>query len=521
MLKFELTEDGKWLRLTESSDVLELRQLQIFFTKKVKNYWLFKKKGWDGEIRFLYKNKFLPIGLWGELQRMGRKYGIEIQMDGIEKIFTSVEFDEFKAWIDEFFEGAEKPPRDYQIEAAYKIVRYRYSVQELATNAGKTLISFMAMAYLFNKGMVSKFLVIVPNATLVTQAVDDFREFEKHRTEKVGFKIRMLFSGAEKHQGTPNMVIGTFHSLVKKDDEFLESFDAVCCDETHQAHTSSIRAIMFKCTNLKFRFGMTGTLGDEEVADYFTIQSVIGPLVNKVSADFLFKNNYATPVEIRIIRMNYKDDGTRSLLAEKMRKRMEDDLIKIYNEEKEMVIASVDRLYFICDMIAKTSKNSLVLFQSVQEGYGRKIFDRIRQITSDKEVFYVDGDIDNELREEYKHRMKTGNNKILIASFKTFSTGISISNLHNVFLVESYKSEFVVRQSIGRMMRQHEDKDKAIIVDFVDDFSWKSKLNYMMKHSEERIKIYRGEGFPYKVMNIDIKDYSYNRRVNDQPISDI
>jgi superfamily II DNA or RNA helicase len=515
MIKFELTDDGKWFRLTESSDVLEFRQLQIFFTKKVKNYWLFKKKGWDGEIKFLYKNTFIPVGLWGEVQRMAKTYKIDVQLGGMDDIFLPVEFDEFKSWIDDFFKGAEKPPRDYQIDAAFKIIRYRYSVQELATNAGKTLIAFMAMGYLLSKGMASKFLMIVPNATLVMQAVEDFQEYESHRTEKVGLKIQMMYSGAEQKRHETNVLIGTFHSLVKKEQDFLEGFDCACVDETHQAHTSSIRTIMSKCNGLKFRFGMTGTLGDPEIADYFTIQSVIGPLVNKVSADFLFKNNYATPVEIRVIRMNYKDDGSRALLAEKLRKRMEDDPIKIYNEEKEMVLSSLDRLYFICDMIAKTSKNSLVLFQSVQEGYGRKIFDRIREITNDKEVFYVDGEIDNELREEYKHRMKTGNNKILIASFKTFSTGISISNLHNVFLVESYKSEFVVRQSIGRMMRLHDDKETAIIIDFVDDFSWKSKLNYMMKHSEERIKIYRGEKFPYKVMNIDIKDYSFNRRIND------
>ncbi len=100
--------------------------------------------------------------------------------------------------------------------------------------------------------------------------------------------------------------------------------------------------------------------------------------------------------------------------------------------------------------------------------------------------------------------MKTGTNRILVASFNTFSTGISIDNLHNIFLVESYKSERIVKQSIGRMMRKHDDKDVAIVVDFVDDFSYKGKLNHLMKHSVERISIYEKERFPYNVYTVDL-----------------
>ena len=180
------------------------------------------------------------------------------------------------------------------------------------------------------------------------------------------------------------------------------------------------------------------------------------------------------------------------------------DPVKVYNMEKSIVVHSHKRLAFVCDMIAKSTKNSLVLYQSVEDGYGKKIYERLREITSDKEVFYVDGKTSPELREEYKQRMKTGTNRILVASFNTFSTGISIDNLHNIFLVESYKSERIVKQSIGRMMRKHDDKDVAIVVDFVDDFSYKGKLNHLMKHSVERISIYEKERFPYNVYTVDL-----------------
>lgn len=505
MIKFALTEDKKWLRMISYDDILEFRQLQISFTKNVKNHWLYKKKGWNGEIAFFYKDKFLPAGLWGELIRMGKEHHIELELQGIENLFYPITEEEFNVWVGEFFKGSERLPRDYQIDAAYKIIRYGLSTQELATNAGKTLIVYMVVAYMMSKGLAKKFLMVVPNTNLILQAVEDFQEYEQHRDNKVGIRTQMVYGGSEdrKKEGA-NFVIGTFQSLVKMDQEFLEQFDVVMVDEAHFTNCVSIKNILTKCTNAQWKFGLSGTLGDPKVADYFTIQQFLGPIVKKISPDFLFQNNYATPVDIRVIRMNYLPDEARKKLLDLKIQMKETDPTHVYNLERKLVVRDRNRLNFICNFIAKASKNSLVLFQSVQDQYGMAIYNRLKEITSDKEIFYVDGDISTDLREEYKQRMKTGNNRILIASFKTFSTGISINNLHNIFFVESYKSEVIIKQSIGRMMRKHDEKEVAVVIDFVDDFSYKNKLNYLMKHSEERIEIYKRENFQYKIYNVNI-----------------
>ena len=151
------------------------------------------------------------------------------------------------------------------------------------------------------------------------------------------------------------------------------------------------------------------------------------------------------------------------------------------------------------NFICKTTKNSLVLFHNVKDGYGRRIYDYIREKTADKVVFYVDGGTSPSLRDDYINLMEEGEDKILVASFGTFSTGISINNIHNVFFVESYKSEKIVRQSIGRGMRLKDGKDRVNIIDFVDDFSiTKANKNYLLKHGEERMRIYKEQGFPFK-----------------------
>ena len=67
--------------------------------------------------------------------------------------------------------------------------------------------------------------------------------------------------------------------------------------------------------------------------------------------------------------------------------------------------------------------------------------------------------------------------KILVASFGTLSTGVSIKDLHNIVFMESFKSEQIIIQSIGRGLRLHKTKDSAVIFDIVDvfDAQFKSK----------------------------------------------
>jgi superfamily II DNA or RNA helicase len=177
---------------------------------------------------------------------------------------------------------------------------------------------------------------------------------------------------------------------------------------------------------------------------------------------------------------------------------------EIFNIEKKLVINSEKRLDFVLKFILKTSRNSLVLFQSVGEGYGKRLYEGIREKTPDKEVYYIDGDTDPDKREVFIKRMEEGTNKILVASFGTLSTGISIKNIHNIFLTESYKSEVLIKQTLGRGMRLHKDKEKVTIIDFVDDFSFNGKDNYLMKHCKERIDIYKKEHFEYKIYEIKI-----------------
>ena len=184
------------------------------------------------------------------------------------------------------------------------------------------------------------------------------------------------------------------------------------------------------------------------------------------------------------------------------------DGAKLLDIERKLVIENRPRFKYIADIIGKTTKNSLVLFLDVKYGYGKSFYDYARENYPDKVAYYVDGGTAGATREEYKAGMEEGTNKILFASFGTFSTGISINNINHIFFVESYKSDRLVRQSIGRGMRLMEGKEKVFIWDFVDDFVYGSdnryRKNYLKKHGEVRLKTYKEQGFPSKIYKVKL-----------------
>ena len=104
--------------------------------------------------------------------------------------------------------------------------------------------------------------------------------------------------------------------------------------------------------------------------------------------------------------------------------------------------------------------------------------------------------------------METNEDVILVGSYGVMSTGISIKQIHNIVFVESFKSDIIIKQSIGRGLRKNENKTSVEIYDIVDDircniegYKWQ---NYIYRHGIERRRIYEEENFPYDIKTINI-----------------
>lgn len=95
----------------------------------------------------------------------------------------------------------------------------------------------------------------------------------------------------------------------------------------------------------------------------------------------------------------------------------------------------------------------------------------------------------------------------VLASYGTFSTGISWKKLHHLVLAHPSKSYIRVIQTLGRLMRQHSSKDVAWIWDLVDNASYKGSQNHAVRHSQERYKFYLTERHPVEFMKVTLGNH--------------
>ena len=81
---------------------------------------------------------------------------------------------------------------------------------------------------------------------------------------------------------------------------------------------------------------------------------------------------------------------------------------------------------------------------------------------------------------------------------------MSVKAIFNIVFADSFKSEQVVIQSIGRGLRLHPDKKKVYIFDIVDVFDPVKPNNILYKHYKEREKFYINRKYPYKEIKINL-----------------
>lgn len=470
-----------------------------------------KNPNWNCEISFFDRYMRIPFGLWKELIQMCKTYNfpfiMETPIDFYDKSFSE---EDFREWINVFFghEDSEITPRSYQLEGAMKALKFKNCTEEISTSGGKTFISYMMFQYLYDKNVVKKLLYVVPNVGLVTQGEGDFYEYAELAGYSPKWKSQTIFSGKKTNSElSGNVIFGTFQSLANKDMDFFRDVDMIICDETHHASAKSYRTIISNCINAKYKIGLTGTLPKDDTCNSFTIQSYLGPTVFKLTSHELIENGHATPIEVQCYDMDYIDLELKKRLLT-LREHPEKDGNKLLSLEKEIMRANRDRLVFVCKTISKCDNNALVLFTDVQGEYGRKIYNLLRETNDNKTIYYIDGNTTSANRDYIKAQMEQNNDIILVASIGTFSEGISIKNLHYIYLAECGKSEIIAAQILGRGMRLLDSKEKVIVVDFIDNYVHGSnqfqKNNYLYRHGIERQQIYRERKFPFNIEKVRI-----------------
>jgi superfamily II DNA or RNA helicase len=469
-----------------------LYELQPYFTFEVESAKFmpqFRKTGWDGTIHLLsistgeiyaglldkVISKIKSLGYTYEFQE-NKYYGLpfeindEITLDGVKGYMSAICF---------------FTPYDYQINAVYECLRFNRKTIISPTASGKSLIIYSISRYYASKGL--KILIIFPTTSLIHQMSKDFNEYG-WESEKY---CHMIYSGKEKNNNLP-ITLSTWQSIYKMEKSFFEKFDCVIVDEGHQAKSKSLIDIMKKCHHAKYRFAFTGTLsngGKDSQTHEWVISGLFGPTYKTINTKEMIDKGRASQLDIHCLVLKHSPQK-----------------FDQYEDEIQFIIGNEKRNNFIKNLALDLKGNSLILFARV-ESHGEPLYQLINNHSEkNRKVFFVHGGVDVNDREEVREITERENNAIIVASYGVFSTGISIRNLHNIIFASPSKSRIRNLQSIGRVLRKGNNKDRATLYDISDDCTFNGKKNYTLNHFIERVKLYNQEEFNYEIIPINLKE---------------
>ena len=448
----------------------------------------FRNRIWDGKIRLLdTRNQTIYAGLLHHIEQFAqdRDYDIAYPSDlNIASSFSLHEGNEFASSLNLPFD-----PRDYQTEAFVTCVRDHRKLILCPTGSGKSLIAYLLTRY-YQQQCEGKILIIVPTISLVNQLYADFADYARNDEWNAEENVHRIMQGKSKATDLP-IVISTWQSAYKLPKKWFDQFDVVIGDEAHQFQAKSIQTMMTKMTDVKYRFGMTGTLTDAKTHS-LVLEGLFGRIRKIIKTKDLQDAGHLAKLQIKAVALKYPKDQCRQVAKMK------------YHEEIDFLVTNQKRNTFIRNLALSLSGNTLVLFNFVEK-HGNVLHRMIEEKAENKQVFYVWGGTDAELREQVRTITEENDDVIIVASAGVFSTGVNIKNLHNVIFSHPGKSKIRVLQSIGRVLRTTETKNAATLYDIVDDLTNGKQKNFATTHFIERHKYYVSEKFPVKLYKVEVK----------------
>jgi superfamily II DNA or RNA helicase len=473
---------------------MEIKERFSFMAPNYKHHPKYKARIWDGRIHmYNLGTKKLPFGLIHKVEEFCGDNDYEITYKNFPDeglLITPEELESFITNLDIRSKGNQIEVRDYQFDCILESINSRRLVSKVPTSGGKSLIIYIIMRWLLENEL--RFMLIVPNITLVNQMFSDFVDYSSANGFDVDYHCHKLHGGEAK-EFQKDVLISTWQSIDainRKTDvsKVLNTYDAVCIDECHQAASAVLTKLLEKMVDVGFRFGTTGTVNPEAVNE-LTITGHIGPIYSAISTKELIDRGQVSDILIKSIVLKYSDE------ERKLVKEMD------YQAEMDFLCNNKKRNEFITNIAIASSGTTLVLVQYVEK-HALPLYEMIKA-KSNRPVYYVTGGVSGKEREEIRQKANK-EDCIIIASYQTMSTGVNVPNIRNVIFGSPSKSMIRILQSIGRGLRLHKDKDRMVLIDIVDDLKFKKSKNYTLTHFEERLKIYQIEQFPIKIIEIEL-----------------
>ena len=435
---------------------------------------------WDGKVAFFQLGGSTYVNLLPDIIPYLDERGYEIVLDDLRDYNTQFAFTEVteqtfahKVWPDKHpMAGQPVLLRDYQVEIINRFLENPQCIQEVATGAGKTL---MTAALSYSCEAHGRTIVIVPNKSLVTQTEADYinlgldvgvyfgdrKEFGRTHTICTWQSLNILLKGSRNHE--VDITIG----------EFLQDVVCVMVDEVHMAKADALKTLLTGVMgHIPIRWGLTGTIPKEEYEQVSLLCS-LGSVVGKLSASELQDQGVLAQCHVNILQLSdyveYRD----------------------YQSELRYLLETEARLDYIAKLVEsiRASGNTLILVDRIAPG--RALVEKIR------DAVFVSGGTKADERKETYDDVATSEDKVIVATYGVAAVGINIPRIFNLVLVEPGKSFVRVIQSIGRGIRKAEDKD------FVQIWDITSTCKFAKRHLTKRKAFYKEANYPFEVEKVE------------------
>jgi superfamily II DNA or RNA helicase len=430
---------------------------------------------WDGKVSYFQLGGSTYTNLLPEIMPILERYNYDIELDDQREYSTTFEFAQVtehtfahKTWPKGHpAEGQPILLRDYQVEIVNNFLTNPQCIQEVATGAGKTIMTAALSASIEPYG---RSIVIVPNKSLVTQTEKDY--------VNLGLDVGVYFGDRKEHGRTHTICTWQSLNVLLKNtkagigeatiQDFIEDVVCVMVDEVHMAKADALKTLLTSVmARVPIRWGLTGTVPKEKFESQALLVS-LGPVISKLSANELQQQGVLAQCHVNIVQLQdhveYSD----------------------YQSELKYLLEESGRLDAMSELIRHVNEtgNTLVLVDRTE--CGRQLVARL----GDKSVF-VSGATKGTKRQEEYDEVADSVDKIIVATYGVAAVGINIPRIFNLVLVEPGKSFVRVIQSIGRGIRKAEDKDHVQIWDIT------STCKFAKRHLTKRKQFYKEANYPF------------------------
>lgn len=477
IIKDEVNVSIKGLELDARRRLLNMFKFEVPYARYLPAVRLGR---WDGKVSYFQLGGSTYINLLPQIIPVLDEMKYEIDVDDQRQYTTKFEFNKVtqdafahKTWPKGHpVEGEPIVLRDYQVEIINNFLSNPQSMQEIATGAGKTLVT-AALSNLVEP--YGRSIVIVPNKSLVTQTEEDY--------VNLGLDVGVFYGDRKEFGHTHTICTWQSLNILLKNTknqvapisigEFLEGVNCVIVDEVHMAKADALKTLLTgPMATIPIRWGLTGTIPKEDY-EFMSLLVSLGEVVGKKSASELQEAGVLANCEVNVVQLvDHGDYGN-------------------YQSELKYLLTNEKRLDYLSTLVGKIGAegNVLVLVDRVEAG--KELVKRI----GDKAVF-ISGATKATDRKEHYDEVANVDNKIIVATYGVAAVGINIPRIFNLVLIEPGKSFVRVIQSIGRGIRKAQDKD------FVKIWDITSTCKYAKRHLTKRKNFYKEAQYPFVIEKV-------------------